>query len=304
MNTLDSSTPTSTPNSQPVQNLIRNTSLLVTGGILATSLFVGVGLWRSGAAFLSELGSFFTLTEAEPTVDIQSLVVKQVREASELTTAVFTMQAIVPAQQDRLFAGYVVGSTRLLYIAQGEVRAGVDLSQLTRDDVQLLGDAEGTLVITLPSPQILDRKIDVDRSQIYDYDRGFLGLGPDVAPYLQQTAQRQTLDVVLAAACRQGILQQANDRAQAVVSQLLSTTGQLAVRVDTQPAAADACAADASASTVPSSLTEGAIAPQLAPQINSQPAAETNPEPATTAPYTPAVPPSPSGSSEDVSPLG
>ncbi len=296
MNTLDSSTPTR----KPVQNLIRNTSLLVTGGILSTGLFVGVGLWRSGAAFLSELGSFFTLTESEPTVDVRSLVVKQVRGASELTTAVFTMQAIVPAQQDRMFAGYVVGSTRLLYIAHGEVRAGVDLSQLTRDDVQLLGDIEGTLLITLPPPQVLDHKIDVDRSQIYDYDRGFLGLGPDVAPYLQQTAQRQTLDVVLEAACRQGILQQANERAQVVVSQLLSTTGQLTVQVETQAAAADDCAADTSASAVPSSLTEGAIAPEY-----SQPAPDTSPDPFTNAaPSAPVVPPSPADSSEYVPPLG
>jgi hypothetical protein len=50
-----------------------------------------------------------------------------------------------------------------------------------------------TIQLRLPPPRILDSKIDVNRSSVYDYNRGFLGLGPDVGPQLQTLAQRETL---------------------------------------------------------------------------------------------------------------
>ena len=60
----------------------------------------------------------------EPKVEIQSVVVQQVRDVSELTTAVFTMQAVVPTSQDATLNGFVIGTTRLLYIAYGGSESG------------------------------------------------------------------------------------------------------------------------------------------------------------------------------------
>jgi hypothetical protein len=141
------------------------------------------------------------------------------------------MEAVVPTRQDRNLAGYRVGTTTLLYIARGEVRAGVDLAQLKADDVAVVND---TIQLQLPPPRILDSKIDVNRSSVYDYDRGFLGLGPDVAPQLQTLAQQETLKKIVTAACSEGVLEQANDRAELVVAQLLSTAGHKQVEVKTQ----------------------------------------------------------------------
>jgi hypothetical protein len=148
------------------------------------------------------------------------------------------MEAIVPTRQDRELAGFVVGTTKLLYIAYGEVQAGVDLEQLQPQDVVVKGEM---IQIRLPPPRILDAKIDVTRSQVYDYDRGLLGLGPDVAPDLQTSAERQALEKIVATACREGVLQKANERAQQVVSQLLSTTGYPQVVITTQPPLAETC---------------------------------------------------------------
>ncbi|MFQ3637909.1 MAG: DUF4230 domain-containing protein, partial [Cyanobacteriota bacterium] len=109
-------------------NVLHSLSLLLSGGVMAAGLAVGVGLWQGGDRFLSQLREFLTVQQPAPQVDVQSIVVQQVQTMSELTTAVFAMQAVVPTSRDRTFGGYTIGQTTLLYIAYGEVRAGIDLS--------------------------------------------------------------------------------------------------------------------------------------------------------------------------------
>ncbi|HEY9635516.1 MAG TPA: DUF4230 domain-containing protein [Coleofasciculaceae cyanobacterium] len=224
--------------SRITSRLLKNLVLMTTGGIVLITLLFGVGMLRSGTRFFEGLHALFNAPPPKPEVDVRSLVVRQIRGASELTTAVFTMEAVVPTRQERKLGGYTVGSTTLLYIAYGEVRAGVDLKDLKADNVKIVNN---TIYLQLPPPRILDRKIDVNRSSVYDYDRGFLGLGPDVAPQLQMLAQQETLKKIVAAACTQGVLQQANDRAQLVVAQLLTTAGYKAVDVKTQLPPPGAC---------------------------------------------------------------
>ncbi len=217
------------------------------GGALLLAGLVLVGLWRSPDRLAALTRGWLTPTVSAPQVDVRSVVVQQLRGASDLTTAIFAMEAVVPSRSDRSVAGYVIGSTNLLYIAYGEVRAGVDLSQITAKDIKV--GAQTSLRLTLQPPQVLDSKLDLTRSSVYDYDRGFLGLGPDNAPTLQDQAQRQALAKIEAAACSQGLLQEANRRAQLTVEQLLATAGFGAVPVVTQPPSAT-CASPPNSDTV------------------------------------------------------
>lgn len=225
--------------------LVRNLMLMSTGGIVLIALLFGIGMWRSGNRFFEGLTAIFS--GSAPEVEVRSLIVSKVRGASELTTAVFTMEAVVPTRQDRKLGGYTIGSTTLLYIAYGEVRAGVDLKDLKPENVQVVNNK---IQIQLPPPRILDSKIDVNRSSVYDYNRGFLGLGPDTAPQLQTLAQQQTLQKIEAAACQQNLLTQANDRAQLVVEKLLNTAGYKQVEVKTQSPQSGACTTPKPASSV------------------------------------------------------
>lgn len=218
----------------------------LSGGMLLIGMIAGVGLWRSGEDFVNSIRSAFIPPEPVEEVDVQTVVVQRIRGASELTTAIFTMEAVVPTTSSRTIANLEVGKTTLIYIANGEVRAGVDLSEIAPADVQASGEV---LRVMLPAPTILDHKIDVSRSEVFDYNRGFLGLGPDRAPELQDKAQEVALQRLLLASCEQGILQQASDRAELVVSQLLQNTGYEQVIVESQPSANTACAA-AGAGTV------------------------------------------------------
>ena len=171
-------------------HLLKNVLLMSAGGISAIALLVFLGIWH-GNRFLSGIQALFNATPAEPKVEVPTVIINQIRGASELTTAAFTMEAVVPTSQERKLGEVAIATTKLLYIAHGEVKAGVDLSQLTENDVTV---SENTVQIQLPPPLILDRKIDVERSRVYDYNRGFLGLGPDTAPQLQTLAQQRTLE--------------------------------------------------------------------------------------------------------------
>ena len=209
------------PNRSPLSPLswLNKLILMAAGGTILAALLAIASLGRAGNRLLATLTAFVQPVTSEPQVELPTLVVERIRGASELTTAVFSMEAIVPAQQDRRLGHLTLGSTRLLYIAHGEVRAGVDLSALDPSDVDV--DAE-TVTVRLPAPRILDRKIDVERSRVYDYNRGWFGLGPDVGLELQARASRATLDRVVSAACEGGILEDANRRAEFVVESLLN----------------------------------------------------------------------------------
>lgn len=208
------------------------------GGFILFAIAFTVGMWQTGTHFFAELGQFLSLQDRPPQIDVSNILLEKLRHASELTTAVYTMETVVPAQQDRELMGMTVGTTKLLYVAYGEVKAGIDLTQITPADVQVRKD---TVVVTLPPPMILDSKIDVTRSRVYDYDRGFLGLGPDVAPQLQTQAAQKTLYQMVTNACAEGVLLQASDRAQVAVKELLTLSGHTQVEIHTRPPNLESC---------------------------------------------------------------
>lgn len=194
-------------------------------------LFILLAMWQRGTNLVTEIKTLFRLEVKEPEVDISTIIVEKVRSASELTTAIYTTETVVPTHQDREIAG-VQFRTKLLYIAYGEVEAGIDLAQLTTDNITT---ADNKIYLQLPAPQILDAKIDVARSRIYDYDRGLFNLGPDAAGELQTLAQRTTLTKIVASACERGLLDEANDRALIAITQLLNLSGHEEVEVKTTP---------------------------------------------------------------------
>ncbi len=210
-------------------------AIATTGGAVMLASLAGLAFIRSGSQFMEGVKMALSPKPPEEKADIRTVVVKQMRGASELTTAVFTMEAVVPAQSDRKLGDYTIAKTNLLYVAYGEVRAGVDLEELESADV--VPSEDGTQVtVKLPAPKVLDKKIDVARSEVYDYDRGFLNLGPDRAPQLQGLAQREAVDKIeQAAVCEQDILRQASERAELVITKLLMSAGFEDVVIETTP---------------------------------------------------------------------
>jgi len=218
--------------------LVKRLGNVAIGAVCVVGLLSIVGFWRSGGQFFQGLTTWITAPQPTPEADVRSVMVNKIRGANELATAIFVMEAVVPTKRDRTLGSFTVGTTTLLYIAYGEVRAGVDLSKIEPKDIQV---NENAIEITLPPPQVLDAKIDVKRSDVYDYDRGFLGLGPDSAPELQTLAGQAALDKIIVTACSENILAQANQRAELAVGQLLSSVADKPITVKTQPVDPSLC---------------------------------------------------------------
>jgi hypothetical protein len=177
-------------------------------------------------------------TKPKPSVvDPGSLIVRQVRDVSELTTAMFEMETVVPVSEK----GTVGIASKLLYIAHGNVRVGVDLSEFQADDVQVEGDK---ISVTLSALKVLDSKLDLEHSKVYSYDRGFLGWGPDVVN-LQGQAQREAIKKVEEAACQTWLIKTASDRVEKTVehllSQVLKDRGYQEIIVKAQPPSEGSC---------------------------------------------------------------
>jgi hypothetical protein len=99
-----------------------------------------------------------------------------------LTTAIGCVQTVVKSGDVREWLKVQVGSVEILYVAVGEIRAGINLMDL--DERALI--IEGTkATVTLPLCRILDASIDVNRSYVFDVKRSVML--PPQAIHLQTT---------------------------------------------------------------------------------------------------------------------
>jgi hypothetical protein len=226
------------PNPAPASHRGRFISgfLMAAGGLLlllaAIVLFMAVQKSQQIVSSVTQ-----PLAKPQPTaaVSTAAVIVQQLRRVSDLTTAVSTIETVVDASQDRTLGPIPIGHTKMLYVAHGDVRAGVDLSQLGAKDITV---NDHQLAIRLPPPTIQDKKVDVARSYVYNVENSFFA-PPE--PELQSRAERFALDKIVRAACEGGILDAANSHARLAVSALLTATSPYSVTIVTQPAAADAC---------------------------------------------------------------
>lgn len=150
----------------------------------------------------------------------RAAVIKEMRELNRLETATFTIEKIVDAgsNQGNKLKELLFGD-KLLLIAQGEVVAGFDLSQMKDEDIKV---EEGKLLITLPKPQILITKLNNEQTRVYDRDTGIFSKGDKD---LEARAREQAELSIREAACNANILQQASDNARKQLGALFGSLG-------------------------------------------------------------------------------
>ena len=121
---------------------------------------------------------------------------------------------------------------KLLLVAQGEVIAGVDLGRLADGAVVVDGT---TVSITIPSSEIFVATLNNDATFVYDRQTGLLGQQVD----LETLARQQAEDAILTAAIEKGILNMAQENANAVIQRLLEAVGFENVLITVSPPASD-----------------------------------------------------------------
>jgi hypothetical protein len=148
-------------------------------------------------------------------------VVQQVQTLSELVTVKYVMQKIeiVDSPPTSTLGQFVQGDSRVLMLAQGVVKAGIDLKKIQPGDVSVSGKK---ISIKLPPPQITDAYLDDSQTKVIERTTGFLRtLDKDLE---QETRQNAVADIRRAAQAN-GILKDANERAQLELALFLHQAG-------------------------------------------------------------------------------
>lgn len=137
-----------------------------------------------------------------PVVLNTSTVIKQVQTLSQLVTVKYVVEKVVVLEDVRWY-----GESRVLLVAHGIVKAGVDLASVREGDIQISGTK---ISIKLPPSAIADVYLDDSKTQIIEHKTGLL---MKFDKNLQQDARKQAVDDIRRAARQNGILQDATDRA-------------------------------------------------------------------------------------------
>jgi hypothetical protein len=164
-------------------------------------------------AIATQAQSIFNPT---PTIYPSSVtIVRAVRPLARLETVQYTVEKVITAEIGQGVFGPLFGD-RLIFVAHGEVIAGVDLSKLQDGDIQVSPD--GTAIVTLPAAEIFVATLDNDESYVYDRETGLFTEG-DIN--LETQARQAAEDQIEAAALEDGILEQAQVNAEAYLRSLI-----------------------------------------------------------------------------------
>jgi hypothetical protein len=143
-----------------------------------------------------------------------SSVVREVQSLSDLVTVQYVMEKVVVLEDVKWY-----GENRVLMLAHGVVKGGIDLKRIKADDLAISGK---TISIHLPVPQVTDAYLDDKASQIIDHSTGLLrAFDKD----LEQTARQNAVDDIARAARKAGILDDADKRAKAELETFLKQAG-------------------------------------------------------------------------------
>ncbi len=186
--------------------------LLVIVGVFTAIIF---GLWLG--TVLPHLAGF----NAPSKVYNTATLLRQVQTLSQLVTVKYVMEKVVVLEDPPkgVLEQFLPGESRVILVAHGVVKAGVDLSQLKPGDLQVSGKK---IARTLPRPQITDAYLDDKQTQIVERTTGFLrSFNKD----LEQTARQNAVDDIRRAARTGGILKDAEERARAQLTNLFEHLG-------------------------------------------------------------------------------
>jgi hypothetical protein len=137
------------------------TGLMVAGvGAIAV-----VGLGVSGFS----LPSPFQTTEQERPA---AVLLTELRDQSEYVAAEARFSTVVDVEEDADYLPDFLKGEKTTFIAEGDVEATVDFSQLTTKGIEVGPD--GSVTVTLPEPVLSEVRIDNDATYVADRDRGAL----------------------------------------------------------------------------------------------------------------------------------
>ena len=139
----------------------------------------------------------------------QDMILDKLEIISELHSGIARIQTVITVEEDNELLGIKIGSIRMLYIAVGTVRAGVDIQDWKKNEVLANGLTSEILPI-----EILDIKIDTEKSRVYHIDKHLI---PPNYMHLQSKAENMAYEEIRKTALECGLLEAAEDNARRVL---------------------------------------------------------------------------------------
>ncbi len=145
-------------------------------------------------------------------------IVHEIQSLARLETIKFSLEKIITAETGQGVFEWLVGD-RLIFVAHGEVIAGIDLNKLDPEDLEV---KNGVLYVTLPDAEIFITAIDNEQSYVYERDTGLFTHGE---VNLETEARRVAEREIEKSALEDGILDMAEQNAISFLYRLFRDLG-------------------------------------------------------------------------------
>ena len=152
-------------------------------------------------------------------------VIKQIQNLARLETAQYSIEKVITAETRQGALAGLFGD-RLLFVAHGDVIAGVDLGKVKANDIRVGPD--GSVVLIMPAAEIFVATLDNDLSYVYDRDTGiFSNADQNLETQARQVAEAE----IEKAALEDGVLSLAQTNAASFMESLLRSLGYTSVTI-------------------------------------------------------------------------
>ena len=145
-------------------------------------------------------------------------IVHEIRSLARLETIKFSLEKIITAETRQGVFEWLVGD-RLIFVAHGQVIAGIDLNKLDPEDLLV---RDGVLYVQLPEAEIFVVAIDNQQSYVYDRETGLFTHGE---VNLETEARRAAEIEIEDSALEDGILDLAAQNAESFLDRLFRDLG-------------------------------------------------------------------------------
>lgn len=205
------------------------------------------GFWRVGKVFFSlwkksfiaiailllllfvamPLATYFILKTGSTYTEQKGAFIEKIQDLNELTTAEAYTKVIIEEQDNTLFGKdiglNVPGTKRHLFVViQGSVKAGVDMSEVTKKDV-VIDEKNKTAKLTLPAATFLGgAEIFLDKVEVYSYEGVFRDKA-DIEKGYKVADEAKKL--IVKEATEQGVLVTAQQNAEKTLKEMFSFAG-------------------------------------------------------------------------------
>ena len=178
-------------------------------------------------ALLAWMTHWITPGDATIVASTPSVVVA-VRDLARLESAQAHVERVIELRdkQSALF-GLISTQDAILLVAVGEVTAGVDLGGVHDDDV-VADRAHGSVLLTLPAPEVLTVRLDNERTWIYSRTTDLLAQRHED---LETRARREAERTLEQAAIDSGLIETARANAVRTLESLLHSLGYTSVTI-------------------------------------------------------------------------